>query len=280
MAIYLEKYNGYIVDNPNIDFERCDGEIFSYSEVSTASMNSTANNLPIQGGQGVYPLAYIDTDKSLEMTFASAQFTLDMFAMANGTKIIDADTSTLETKRYDVDAGLTATIPFEVQDKSVKIRGLEEDDTADEGFFKVTITPATAVVPGETVILFDSADVTAGDTLSIAYRRRITGASNMDVKTNSTTAKGALYAHWPVYSSGTDCRDAAVKGWLHLFIPRVRVTALPGFDNSYKSAATNSITFAALDAKRGDNKAYRLTYEPMSADGEYIATGTGTVEWL
>ena len=43
MAIYIEQCDGYIADNPNLDFERCDGEVFSYYEVSTANMNNTAN---------------------------------------------------------------------------------------------------------------------------------------------------------------------------------------------------------------------------------------------
>ena len=34
---------GYIADNPNIDFERCDGRVFSYYEVNTANMSATNN---------------------------------------------------------------------------------------------------------------------------------------------------------------------------------------------------------------------------------------------
>lgn len=75
MALYyLDKYEGYIADVPNIDFERCDGTVFSYYEVNTSNMTNTANSLTITGGQGNYPLAYIETDKSLELTFASSQF--------------------------------------------------------------------------------------------------------------------------------------------------------------------------------------------------------------
>ena len=118
-----------------------------------------------------------------------------------------------------------------------------------------------------------------GDTLRVAYRRRVNGASVATVRTNSTTAKGSLYAHWPVYSSGTDCTESSVKGYLHLYIPRVRVTALPGFDNSYKSAATNGVTFSAIDPKRADEKMYDIYYEPLDADGKIITTGTGEVTW-
>lgn len=42
-ASYIEQIGGYIADNPNIDFERCDGRVFSYYEVSTANMSATNN---------------------------------------------------------------------------------------------------------------------------------------------------------------------------------------------------------------------------------------------
>jgi hypothetical protein len=74
MAQYIESVNGYIADNPDIDFERCDGRVFSYYEVSTANMAATNNVLPITGGRGNYPLAFIETDRTLEFTFASSQF--------------------------------------------------------------------------------------------------------------------------------------------------------------------------------------------------------------
>lgn len=280
MAIYIEQCDGYIADNPNLDFERCDGEVFSYYEVNTANMSNTANVQTITGGQGNYPLAYIETDKALEFTFASSQFTLDMFAMANAAKAIEGDVGTLETKRYEVGTGQTVTLPFEVQEGSVKIRGLALADEAAAGSFSVKITAATADAAGSTVITLAADDATAGDTIRVSYRRRVVNAQRVQVRTDSTTAKGALYAHWPVYSSGTDCTESSIKGWLHLYIPRVRVTALPGFDNSYKSASTNSITFAAIDPKRADSKMYELDYEPLGENGEIVTmSDADAVAW-
>lgn len=257
--------------------------MFSFDEVNTASMSNTANTLTITGGQGSYPLAYIDTDKNLEFTFASSQFTMDMFQMANATNLTEGDYGTLETKRYEVGTGLKITIPYEVQAGSVKIRGLEQKTGEGElaaGQFTVAITEAAAAADGSTEITLHQTDAAIGDTIRVSYRRRVVGASKMTVTTKSTTAKGALYAHWPVYSSGNDCTEAAIKGWLHLYIPRVRVTALPGFDNSYKSASTNSVTFAAIDPKRADEKMYDLCYEPLDSDGNIVTkSAANTVVW-
>ncbi len=149
--------------------------------------------------------------------------------MANAVQMQKADVATLESKLYDVAAGLKITLPYEVQANSVRINGFEEATVAAAGKFAVKIT--TEATPSTEITFFEG-DVEVGNTIRVAYRRRVNSASVATVKTNSTTAKGALYAHWPVYSSGTDCTESAVKGYLHLYIPRVRVTALPGFDNS------------------------------------------------
>lgn len=85
------------------------------------------------------------------------------------------------------------------------------------------------------------------------------------------------------YSDGTSCADAAIKGILHMYIPRVRVTALPGFSNSYKSASTTSLTFAAMNPKLGSKSMYDLVFEPMDADGNIVtksSVATGSVGWI
>ena len=85
------------------------------------------------------------------------------------------------------------------------------------------------------------------------------------------------------YSDGTSCADAAIKGILHLYIPRVRVTALPGFSNNYKQASTTSLTFAAMDPKLGSKSMYDLVFEPMDSDGNIVtksSVATGSVGWI
>ena len=273
-AKYLADLGGYILDVPNIEFVRCDGTVFSYDELSTASMNNTKNSVSINGGQSAYPVAIIDTDNTSEVSFASAQFRLDMFEMAQAVHQRTGDFGTRESARYEVETGNKITIPYEIKEGSVFIRGLKEGDAAAQGTFKVEITDATAV------ITFAEGEYAIGDTVRVSYVRRVNDAAKLEIKTNSATAKGELYAHWPVYSDGTDCAEAAVKGYLHLHIPRCRATAMPGFDNSYKSASTNGVTFAAIDAKRADKVAVEWIFEQLNADGTINTTaGEGEVEW-
>ena len=278
--LYIDKYDGYLADVPNIEFVRCDGTMFAYDELSSASMTAGHNMITITGGQGNFPLAYIDTDSTLEFQFESSQFKLDIFEMANGTKQVEGDFGMFESNRYEVEAGLKIELPFEIKEASAKIRGLEEASAAAAGKFKVEITAAAADTAGKAVITFYEGDVTVGQTIRVGYQRRLVNASKVPVKTTSTTAKGELFAHWPIYSDGTNCADAAMKGMIHLHIYRVRVTALPGFSNSYKTAGTNGLTFAAMNPKKAGKQMYDLVYEPLDSDGEIVTKSGNTVEWF
>lgn len=258
MAVYIEKLNGYIADVPNIDFTRCDGTAYNFYEVNTANVSDSTESLTITGGQSNFPLAMLDTTRTLEMSFESSQFTMDMFEMANAAKLTEGDAAydILESDLFEVVTGPKIEIEKAITAGSVKIRGMESADTASTGKFSV------ATSEGKTTITFASGDVKVGDAVRVTYRRVLgTNANVVSVKSNSTTAKGEATFHWPVYSSGTDCTESAIKGWLHLTVFRCRVTALPGMDSSYKSAATIGATFTAIDPKRADKKLFDWVYE-------------------
>ena len=118
-----------------------------------------------------------------------------MFAMANAVRLQRGDVGTLESKLFEVENGFKITIPYETQAKSVRISGFEEADEASNGCFAVAISEGGTP---STVVTFLEGNVAVGDTLRVAYRRRVNGASLATVKTNSTTDKGSRYAHWPV----------------------------------------------------------------------------------
>lgn len=277
-SIYMEEYKGFLYDVPNIDFIRCDGTAYHYDRVSTSDANFSSESTPINGGWGKLPIGWIETGSTQEVTYASAEFDLLMFEMANAAKITTGDYSTVETGKYAV-ATLTVTLPFEVQAGSVKIRGLEEASAVAAGKFKVEITAATENAAGSTTITFNDGDVTNGDEIRVTYKRRVVNGARMIVKTNATTAKGELYAHYPISSSGDDCTETSVKGYVHLYMPKVRATALPGFGTSYKSNSTPSVTFSNMDAKRADGKGYEIIYEALDDDGNVVAKSGGTVDW-
>ena len=207
-----------------------------------------------------------------------------MFEMASATNMAEGDTGVMETKKYEVEAAdeggaLTITVPYECKANSIKIRGLEEGDEAATGKYKVEITAATADADGKTVITFAEGDVAAGDSVRISYQRRAVGAQTISVTTRTQSSRGEVWLHYPVYSAGVDCTESAIKAMLHIHIWRTRVTQAPGFDASYKTAATNSITFAAMDAKRADGEVYELILEPMDSNGNVVAKSEANVDW-
>lgn len=196
--LYIPKYNGYLADVPNIEFVRCDGTVFAYDELTTASMTAGHNTITITGGQGNFPLAYIDTDSTLEFQFESAQFDLDIFEMANAAQMEEGDFGMVVSDRYEVEAGLKITLPFEAKTGSVYIRGLEEAQAAAAGKFAVAITASAAATDGKTEITLNEGDAAVGDTIRVTCQRRVIGAAMVPVKTTSTAAKGELFCHWPI----------------------------------------------------------------------------------
>lgn len=215
----------------------------------------------------------------MEVTFASSQFGLDMFEMAGATNAVVGDVGVRASGRYEVEEGLKITIPMEVQAGTVYINGLELADAAEAGKYTVAITPASADAAGSTVITFAEGDVVVGDTVRVAYKRRAVETAVVSDHTTSKTVKGELTLTWPVYSAGIDCTESTIKGYLHRVFYRVRATAMPGFDSSYKTAATNSVTFAAIDPKRPDKKMADWIYEPLDENGEIVTKSEGTVNW-
>lgn len=258
MAAYIKKFGGFIADVANIDFKRCDGTVYSCDTATATNMTPSANSISVTGGQGQYPIGFIDTDRGLECGFTNARFDADMFEITNATTAEDGEVSTFETKKYSVVAGPKIEFDFEVTADTVYIRGLEASTSeATTGKFKVESSS------NKTTITFAEGDVAVGDEVYVSYERKIANAHNIVVKTNTASAKGEVWMHWPIYSDGTDCTEAAIKGFVHVHVFRVRVTALPAIDSSYKTAATYAITFTAIDPKRADGKMYEVTYEEL-----------------
>lgn len=62
-------------------------------------------------------------------------------------------------------------------------------------------------------------------------------------------------------------------------MPKVRVTALPGFSASYKTSQTPTLTFSAMDSHRSDKKSYDIIYERLDDEGNVVAKSGESVDW-
>ena len=138
--VWIPSLEGYIAETPNIDFKRCDGAVFSFDKVNTASVNFELDNQEIRGGQYRFPVSAIETTGRIEFTFESSAFTMDMFELAHVEPNSDDSsngTSILETHRFDVDSNNIIILPFEVEPHSVYIRGQREAASASPSYFGV-----------------------------------------------------------------------------------------------------------------------------------------------
>lgn len=279
--IYVPELKGFIVDVPNITFIRCDKEVFYYDNVSTSNITPAENRLTINGGQGSFSLASIKTDSTLDITFASADFGIDMFSMASGENIVTKERAIVESGRFNVTAN-TLTIPHVVHVDKIKIRGLKNAGETGEGVLEPgTFTAKASESPNlETVVTFADGAVTPGTDVVVTYHRNIKENQTVQVKTDGVGAKGSIWAEYPIYSGGSGCENAAILGKLLIHIFMVQATQNPGIDSSYKTAATPTITFSALDPKRADKQMYEICVLPYGADGTEEISDNATTEGI
>ena len=249
---YIKPIDGYIVDVPNATFIRNDGKIFYYNKLASCNFSPSVEPMEINGGQGLYPLASIPTGASAEVTLTSAEFRADMFVLAHNVDATEAtDEAFYETKRYDVETGLTITLP--VGATKPYVRGFEVAAIAAAGKFSFATNKIT----------FFAGDVAVGDTIMVTYEI-VADGTLIPAGSDGATASGSLQLEYPVYSGSGDTGESARKGTLILTIFRVKATTLPGFDSSYKTAITNGITFAAMDAERADGRMWKWFYRPLN----------------
>lgn len=240
MATYVAAYKGYIADVPQVWFKRCDGEVFHFDEITQASANPQTNFTEINAGWQLYPVAYLPGQSTFEISMTSGQFNADLFAMANDVKFAeDAAYSTFKTETLEASQNKITLTETPIAG-TVAIRGLEAD---------------TDFTVADNVVSFTG---TQTGNVEVSYEYTVTG--NVVKIDNKKAAVGEAVMKWPIYAAGDDCSESAIKGYVILRIYRCRVTQMPGFDTSYKSAATNAVTFSAMDAKKADGEVYEIAY--------------------
>lgn len=266
---YIESLKGYIIDVPELFLERNDGERFHFDKITTSNVTPDTQFMDISAGWSLLPVAYLPGQSTLEMTFESAQFDADLFALATNQTFEKKTVTVTDFFEVEVKADKTATIetPYAVKGTGaaagtvVNINGLKvaAGDTPAAGEF--TVGDSTGGESGasfKTVITF--VDDLAGKTISVYVDREVE-ADTITVDNQQTFVGNALLK-WPVYSSGDEegLSAGGVKGYLYQKIFKARCTAQPGMDTSYKTNATPGITVAAMDPHRADGGIYQYFY--------------------
>lgn len=194
----------------------------------------------------------------------SGQFNADLFAMANGKEFAaDANYTTFFTEYPEYDAtAYSLTLSRTPETGTVSIAGMDPSTTDSSG----TARTPDFTVSGKVITI--AADARTGlvddQAVEVMYEAAVTGANTIEIQ-NDTAAVGEAVFKWPIYESGEDCTESSIKGFVVVSVPRCRVTQQPGFDTSYKTAATNSCTWSALDPKQG-KATWTMAYYPNTGD--------------
>lgn len=269
---YVEKFKGYVADVPEVWFKRIDGRVFHYNQLTQASAAPQVNFTEVNAGWGLYPVAYLPAASSLEMQLTSGQFDSSMFALANGGDFeADATYKMPVTEVLKVASNLiTLSSTEQIAAADVLINGMDRvtSTPAASGKYYPTSTESSGVYT--TTVAFYSGDFADNAEVEVTYYVPKSNALSIE-STNSKSAVGEAILMWPVYNGGesTDTTSGTfssndVKGYIIMDVYRARVTQVPGFDTSYKSAATNSITLATMDPENAGHggAAYKITYVP------------------
>ena len=267
MPTYIGQYKGYVADAADIEFIRCDNKVFSCKEATATNITPGGDALTITGGQSTFPLAFIDSTKTLDLGFTNAAFDMDMFEMTGTEAAVDGAKDITISELVEIKkSGSTLyahTSKVFSTTGAYYLGGLEylAGTTPAEGKFCVTTADE-----GETgsKLLFAEDDVAEGDTIMVLYTFSAANVHSVPVKTNSPTAKGEAWFHFPVYSSGEDCTESALKGIVDIHIFRCRVTTPVTIDTSYKTAATFPVSFSSIDPRRPDKNMYEIIYRPVA----------------
>ena len=170
--------------------------------------------------------------------------------MANATDYqSNANYAMPTSERHEIDANHQITLLETPIDGSVSIRGMEEVDTAPTKAGEFQVNAET-----KKVTFYETEE----GTIEVIYD--YAKAVQEAIIDNKSSAIGEASCVWPVYGSGDDCSESAIIGYYIVKVFRARITTAPGFDSSYKSAATFQFTLSAMDAKRNDEGAYSAAY--------------------
>ena len=86
MATYIPSLKGYVTDVPEIWLKRKDDKVFHFDQLSSSNVSPDTQFTEVNGGWSLYPVAYLPGQSTMEMTFESAQFDADLFALASNTE--------------------------------------------------------------------------------------------------------------------------------------------------------------------------------------------------
>ena len=195
---YVEKFKGYVADVPEFWFNRIDGRVFHYDQLTAASVSPNVNFQEVNAGQGLYPVAYLPAASTMEMQLTSGQFDSSMFALANGSDF-EAD-STYKMPKTDIctvsSNMVTLDTTVQIDAGDVKINGMDRVTTTPAATGKYLVSSTSSGGVYTTTVTFYSGDFADSAQVEVNYMVPHANALSIDV-TNSKAAVGEAILVWP-----------------------------------------------------------------------------------
>lgn len=223
MATYNAALKGYVADVPKVVFRRCDGHAYAFNELTAATVSANIETMDINGGWSLFPLAVLPGNSTFTMSFTSAQFDANLFAMAN--KVDYA-----ENQQYEMDANERHTPDASTHKITLlhtPVTGTIFIDGMEEATGTGTVAPGKYLVNGADITFSSQDDI---EYVDVIYK--YVQAAHEAIITNKESAIGECSCIWPVYGSGDDCSESAIAGYYVVKVFRARITAIPGMDTS------------------------------------------------
>lgn len=249
---------GYIIDSPKVYIENSNGTI-QIVKATSGSVKFDGDSIDINGGWSAYPLAIIDTTKTVEISVTDARFDLDAMQLTTGgTKATGASAFYYFGTPYTIDETTDKIIlPHEVIPNTVKISGYTETTEITPTGTQFTVTVST----GQTEILFASTE--AGKTVYPAYQIATPDTSEtVSVKTTDFPSSALTIVQYPVYSD--ESLESSIIGYHQIKIFKAKIQPSYGISGSYKTASTFDLTLRGLDPQRTDGKMYEAMFMPVA----------------
>lgn len=249
---------GFLIDACSAYIENTDGN-YQLVTATAGEVKFGGDNLEISAGQGFYPLARINTKRSVEVSLTDARLSIDSMQMAGGGTVTK-NVATTEYKfgiPYTVNATThSITIPEVTVASSVRISGLTETTSASPTAtqFKVTVNAS------DTTILFNT---TLDNTIVYPkYEVAKTGATVLTVKTDSFPKSALCVVKFPLYDDSTI--DSSITQICQLTIFKAQIKPDFTLGGQYKNASTFKLDLYGLDARRSDSKMFDIQILPIA----------------
>lgn len=243
---------GFIIDAPNVSIETKDNNYISLT-ASSGQLSITNSTLDIKGGQGVYKLLSVETEKVIKVTLTDAQFDGNMMALWGAEQVVGKDTFHMFDEKFIV--GEKTANKVEINRAGIKV-----DTLSIGGWEKVASNPAKGQysatyndVSGVLSLTFSPEDEKAEIQPIYEYE---TEAVSYNFLNNAIPKRGKVYLQFPVYED--EDGNATTERTAQIDIYRASISANATIGGSYKTASTFTVELEAEDAKRPDKKVWAI----------------------